>query len=145
MPFEDEIPPYGDLVDLSQYFHDLTAAVIGAAIEVHRRLGPGLPETAYQRAMELELDVRHIPYERQKPVDVFYRGVIVANGKIDLLVDGRLIVEIKAVDSLIPLHRLQVRTYMRILKQPLGLLINFNVALLKQGIKRVIETEQNPS
>ena len=145
MPFDDEIPPGGDLVVPSLVFNELTAAVIGAAIEVHRQLGPGLPESVYQKATELELAARHIPFEPQKRVEIFYRGVMVGHGKIDLLVGGCLIVDLKAVASLLPVHRLQVRSYMRVLRQPLGLLINFDGPLLKQGIKRVIETEQNPA
>ncbi len=144
MPFDDEIPPHGDLVTPTPLFNELTAAVIGAAIEVHRQLGPGLPEKAYQKATELELTARGIGFESQKRVNVLYRGVLVARGKVDLFVGGCLIVEIKSIDSLLPLHRLQVRSYMRILNQPIALLINFNVPLLKQGIKRIIESEQNP-
>jgi len=144
VPYDDEIPPFGNHADVPEVFHELTRAVIGAAIEVHRKLGPGLPEEAYQRACEIEFAARGIPFEPQKPVNVVYKAVVVARGRVDFLVAGCLVVEIKAVDCLIPLHRLQVRTYMRILKQPLGLLINFNVPLLKEGIKRVIDTEPIP-
>jgi GxxExxY protein len=141
MPYDDEIPPGGDLVIPPPIYNELTAAVIGAAIEVHRELGPGLPEEVYQKATEIELVERCIQFEPQKRVEVLYRGVLVGHGKIDLFVGGCLIVDLKAVESLLPVHRLQVRTYMKILQQPLGLLINFDVPLLKHGIKRVIETE----
>ena len=138
MPYEDEIPPGGELIEPPEELDRLAHAVIGAAIEVHRQLGPGLPEHAYEGGMAVELTQRGISFERQKPVEILYKGVLVATGKVDLLVAGRLVVEIKACESLLPLHRLQTLSYMRILGEPLGLLINFNVAVLKQGIKRVI-------
>jgi GxxExxY protein len=103
-------------------------------------LGPGLPEEAYQGGMEVELTARQIPFERQKIVEIVYKGVVVAKGKIDLLVCGVLVVEIKSVECITPLFRLQTRTYMRVIRQPLGLLINFNVAVLKEGIKRIIDS-----
>ena len=140
MPFEDEITPYEDLQEPLPELDALVRAVIGAAIEVHRHLGPGLPEEPYQVAMELELSARGIPYERQKPVNISYKGIIVGRGKIDLLVAGRLVVELKSVESLAPVHRLQTRTYMRIVHEVLDLLINFNVPMLKDGVRRVIET-----
>jgi GxxExxY protein len=86
------------------------------------------------------LTSRAISYERQKPIEIIYKGISVARGKIDLLVEGKLVVEIKSCETLIPIHRLQVLTYMRIIKQPLGLLINFNVPVLKQGIRRIIDS-----
>ena len=141
MPYEDEPHPNSDLMPVSEELNQLSRVVIGAAIEVHRHLGPGLPEEVYERAMDVELSIRGIPFERQKPVEVVYKGVVVGRGKIDLLVGGKLIVEIKTVDSLIPRHRLQARSYMRIIHEPLGLLINFDVVLLKDGIKRVVDSD----
>src|SRR5688572_14750909 len=131
MPYDDEIPPYGDLVEPPEELDRLARQVIGAAIEVRRHLGPGLPEDAYQGAMQVELAERSIPFERQKIVDIVYKGVLVARGKIDLLVGGQLVVEIKSVAAMIAIHRLQTLTYMRVINQPLGLIINFNVPLLK--------------
>jgi GxxExxY protein len=142
MPYEEEIPPWGNLIEPPEELDRLAHAVIGAAIEVHRQLGPGLPEHAYQGAMEVELTVRGIPFERQKVIEIIYKGVVVAKGKIDLLVGGKLVVEIKSVDLIIPLFRLQTLSYMRIIRQPLGLLINFNVAVLREGIKRIIDSDQ---
>lgn len=110
---------------------ELARAVIGAAIEVHRHLGPGMPEEAYQHAMEIELRQRVIPFERQKPVEIVYKGIVVGTGKIDLLVAGRLVVELKSVEAFAPVHRLQTRTYMQIVREILGLSINFNVPLLR--------------
>ncbi|HEX4794853.1 MAG TPA: GxxExxY protein [Humisphaera sp.] len=141
MPYEDEIPPHGNLMDVSEELNLLSHAVIGAAIEVHRHLGPGLPEEVYERAMDVELSLRGIPFERQKPIEIVYKNVVVGRGKIDLLVGGRLVVEIKTVDALIAKHRLQARSYMRVIHEALGLLINFDVVLLKDGIRRVIDSD----
>ncbi|HSV13994.1 MAG TPA: GxxExxY protein [Tepidisphaeraceae bacterium] len=140
MPYDEEDPPYANLVEPPAALDELARAVIGAAIEVHKELGPGLPEEAYQRAMESELRLRGIPFERQKRIVVTYKGEPVALAKIDLVVGGMLIVELKAVEAIAKIHVLQARTYMRILKQPLALLINFNVPVLKEGIRRVVET-----
>ena len=116
----------------------LASAVIGAAIEVHRVLGPGYLESVYEEALAVELELRGIEFERQKLVSVSYKGHTVGEGRLDLLVGGRLIVELKAVDALAPIHTAQVMSYLKTLTLPLGLLINFNVPLLKHGIKRVI-------
>src|SRR3954452_18950122 len=131
MPYEGEIPPYGDLIEPSEELDRLARLVIGAAVEVHRELGPGVPEEGYQRGMEIELTARNIPFERQKVVDIVYKGHVVAKCKIDLLVGGKLVVELKSCESIGPVQRLQTLTYMRMIRQPLGLLINFNVAVLK--------------
>jgi GxxExxY protein len=144
MPYDDEIPPYGDLLEPPPELDRLAYSVIGAAIEVHRELGPGCPEEAYQRSMEIELTSRRIPFERQKVVDILYKGVVVAKCKIDLLVAGRLVVELKSCECLGPIHIAQTLTYMRLIRQSLGLLINFNVLVLKQGIRRVIASEFDP-
>jgi GxxExxY protein len=141
MAYDEEIPPYGNLREPPPELNAAAHRFIGAAIEVHRVLGPGLPEEAYQRATELELSARSIPFEAQKIVEITYRNVVVARGKIDLWVCGCLVVEMKSVEALIPLHRLQTRSYLRIVQQPLGLLINFNVCLLKEGIRRVVDTD----
>jgi GxxExxY protein len=138
MPYDDEIPPYGDLPEPPKELDELARVVIGAAIEVHKRLGAGLPEEAYVGALCVEFAERQIPFERQKRVEIFYKGSLVAHGRIDLLVGGVLVVEVKSCETLIAVHRKQIESYMRINKQPLGLLINFNVPLLKDGIKRVI-------
>jgi GxxExxY protein len=142
VPYDDEIPPWGDLIEPPEELDRLAHSVIGAAIEVHRQLGPGLPEQAYQGGMEVELGLRGIPFERQKVIEIMYKGVVVAKGLIDLLVGGKLVVEIKSVELIVPLFRLQTRTYMRVIRQPLGLLINFNVVVLKEGIKRIIDSDR---
>jgi len=143
MPYDEEIPPMGDLARPSELLNELSYKVNGAAIEVHRHLGPGLPEEAYQRAMQIELALRQIPFESQKIVQIVYKGHVIGTTKIDLVVAGVLVVEIKSVAAILPTHRLQTRTYMRLIKQVLGLLINFDVPVLKVGINRIIDTEQN--
>jgi GxxExxY protein len=116
---------------------DLTEEIIGAAIEVHRQLGPGLLESAYQACLVRELEARGIAAEQQKPVSVQYKGVQVDCGyRLDLLVDGKVVVELKIVDSLEEIHEAQLLTYMKLTGCRVGLLINFNVSLLRNGIKR---------
>lgn len=117
----------------------LSEAVIGAAIAVHRELGPGLLEAAYEACLEFELRDRGFTVERQKLLPVVYRGVHVACGfRIDLLVNGLLIVELKAVEHLARIHEAQVHTYLRLTGLHLGLLMNFNVLRLVDGIKRIV-------
>ena len=118
---------------------ELSGDVIGAAIEVHRVLGPGLLESAYELALERELILRGHSIERQKPVPLEYKGTALGDGfRIDLLVDDRLLLEIKAVEGLLPLHDAQLLTYLRLTGKRVGLLINFNERTLKEGIRRVM-------
>ena len=114
--------------------------VIGAAIEVHRELGPGYHEPVYEEAMSLELRSRDIPHERQLVVPIIYKGAKVGKGRMDFVVDRCLIVELKAVEALTPLHTAQVLSYLKASHVQLGLLINFNQVLLKQGLRRIILT-----
>ncbi len=117
----------------------LTRAVIGAAIEVHRALGPGLLESVYERCLCHELTLRNIPFQSQVPVPVVYKGLQLGKElQIDIVVDNRLILELKAVEELEPIHEAQLLTYLRLSSISLGLLINFNVRLLKDGIRRRI-------
>ena len=120
----------------------LAQAVIGAAIEVHRHLKPGSAEIIYKRALCHELTLRGIPCETEVRVPIFYKGVEVGEGFIDLLVDKRLVIELKCVECLTELHRAQAIGYLQVLDLPLALLINFNVLHLKDGIKRVINTHK---
>jgi GxxExxY protein len=118
--------------------YDLSQAVIGAAIEVHRELGPGLLESVYELAMVHELGALGLEVARQIEVPVVYKGVnLGAVHRIDLMVERRLLLELKAVASLDPVHTAQMLTYLRLLDIPTGLLINFNTNQLRQGIKRV--------
>jgi GxxExxY protein len=117
----------------------LSGEVIGAAIEVHRLFGPGLLESAYELALERELVLRDIRVERQRAVPLEYKGAALGAGfRIDLLVDGELIVEVKAVESIQPIHEAQLLTYLRLTDKRLGLLINFNEKAIKEGVKRVV-------
>jgi len=119
---------------LERLIHD----VIGAAIEVHRALGPGYLESVYEEALCVELGMRGMAFGRQIDVGVQYKGHLVGSGKIDILVGGALVVALKAVESLAPIHTAQVLSYLKATKCPVGLLVNFNVVVLREGIKRVI-------
>jgi GxxExxY protein len=112
-------------------------AVVQAATEVHRALGPGFLESVYEAALCIELETRRVPFSRQQPLEVWYKGRSVGLARLDILVGERLIVELKAVDALLPLHLAQVLSYLKATNLDLGLLIDFNVPLLKDGIKRV--------
>ncbi len=117
----------------------LTFALIGAAIEVHRVLGPGLLECLYHRALRFELSSRGIDFRSEVPVPVNYKGENLGDDlRIDLIVQDRLVVEIKAVDQLHPIHEAQLITYLKLTGIHTGLLINFNVRLLKDGVKRMV-------
>jgi GxxExxY protein len=121
----------------------LAYSVIGAAIEVHRHLGPGYLEVVYEDAMEVELKIRGISFERQKHIALNYKGHPVGEGRIDLLVEGILVVELKAVEALAPIHRAQVISYLKMLRLPLGALINFNVPVVSKAAHRMILTQGN--
>jgi GxxExxY protein len=119
--------------------NSLSHQIIGAAIEVHRQLGPGLLESAYEECLAYELDLGHIPFERQKPVPVVYKQVHLDCGfRLDFLVGDLVVVELKAVDALTPVHEAQVLTYLKLTGCKLGLLLNFNVAIMRDGIKRLV-------
>ena len=117
----------------------LSGEIIGAAIEVHRLLGPGLLESAYELALERELVLRSMSVERQKAVPLEYKGIALGDGfRLDLLVNDQLVVEIKSVESLLPIHEAQLLTYLRLADKRLGLLINFNEKVIKEGVKRIV-------
>jgi len=119
--------------------NQLSQQIIGAAIEVHKQLGPGLLESAYEECLAYEFLQREIPFERQKPLPVVYKEIKLEAGfRADFLVGGLVIVELKATDALAKVHEAQVLTYLRLSGCKLGLLINFNVPLLKDGIKRLV-------
>jgi GxxExxY protein len=113
-------------------------AVIGAAIEVHYHLGPGFLESIYEQALALELRLRGVPFRRQVPLGVQYKGECIGEGRVDFLVDECLIVELKAVDVLAALHRAQLISYLKVGGYELGLLINFNERRVRDGIRRVV-------
>jgi GxxExxY protein len=123
-----------DHTDINQ----LTGEVINAAIEVHRTLGPGLLESIYEECLCHEFGLRKIPYERQKELPIEYKGIkLNANFRLDVLVNKQLILEIKSCDTLLPIHEAQLLTYLKLTGLKIGLLINFNVPVLKEGIKRI--------
>lgn len=124
---------------MSIEFDGLSNAVIGCALEVHRELGPGLLESTYEQCLARELSLRAIPFALQVPMPVEYKGVkIDCDYRLDIVVDRMLILELKAAASLDPIHEAQLLTYLRLSGIRTGLLINFNVRLLKDGIKRLV-------
>ena len=123
----------------TQSFNELTERVIGACIEIHRSLGPGLLESAYEECLCHELSLAGVSFERQRPLPAHYKGVNLDCGyRLDLVVEQRLVVELKAVESLMPIHEAQLLTYLKLSGLTLGLLINFNVPVLKSGIMRIV-------
>ncbi|MHB1141949.1 MAG: GxxExxY protein [Sulfuricaulis sp.] len=116
----------------------LARAIIDAALEVHRHLGPGYLESIYEEALAVELALRDLPFVRQIPIPVQYKGQPVGQGRLDFLVDNALVVELKAVEALLPVHKAQVISYLKATGHQLGLLMNFNVPVLGQGIQRII-------
>jgi GxxExxY protein len=123
-----------------KHVDELAHVVIGAAIEVHRGLGPGHLESVYENALAIEMELRNIPFERQRPFDLLYRNRPVGEGRMDFMVDGLLVVELKAVEALAPIHKVQVLSYLKATGLQLGLLINFNVPVLREGIQRIVNT-----
>ena len=119
--------------------NDLASVVIGSAIEVHRSLGPGLLESAYHECLMYELGLRGLQFQSEVKVPVIYKGLKVGEAyRLDLIVEHRLIVELKAVERINDLHKAQLLTYLRLTNRKLGLLINFNNSLLKRGVHRVV-------
>lgn len=122
--------------------NDLTHDIIGCSIKVHRALGPGLLESAYEPCLALELTESGHVVEVRKPVPLVYRGIKLENCySLDMMVDGRVIVELKSVEAFAPIHDAQMLTYLRLTRCPVGLLINFNVRVLKDGIRRIINPD----
>ncbi len=120
------------------HINEITSTIISAAIEVHTFCGPGLLESAYEEFLCREFSLRKIQFERQKPLTTQYKGVQVDCGyRLDLLVSGLVVVELKAVETVLPIHKAQLLSYLRLGGYKVGLLINFHVALLKDGITRI--------
>jgi GxxExxY protein len=126
---ESTLPP-----DLEQLVRD----VIGACLAVHRELGPGMSESVYSKAVCIELRTRGIPFERERNIPIRYRGQLLCHQRLDLFVDGRLVLEIKSVDQIHSVHIAQTVSYLRVSGSKIGLVVNFNVPLLKHGIRRVV-------
>jgi len=119
--------------------NNLTSQIIGAAIDIHKALGPGLLESVYEECLCHELNLRKIVFDRQVPIPVTYKNVKLDCGyRLDILVENSVILEIKSCDSLSPIHEAQLLTYLKLTGVEIGLLINFNVLVLKDGIKRIV-------
>lgn len=119
-------------------YNDLSEKIIGRAIEVHKNLGPGLLESIYESALCIEFDLKNISYKRQFEIPILYKKYEIGKHRLDLIVDNKIILELKAVDNLNPIFEAQLLSYLKISGFKLGLLINFNQILLKDGIKRII-------
>jgi GxxExxY protein len=121
------------------HFDELSKKVIGCALEVHKHLGPGLLESTYEQCLAHEMKLAGMHFKVQHPLPVEYKGIKLDCGyRIDLFVEESLIVELKSVEKILPIHQAQLLTYMKLAGVPVGLLINFNVKLLKSGIKRMV-------
>lgn len=130
---------HGDTEKTIYYDEELTGKIIGSAIEVHRRLGPGLLESAYEECFCHELHLHGIPFERQKPLPLEYKGIKLDCGyRMDIVVDNKVVVELKCVEQIMPVHEAQLLTYLKLSKIKVGLIINFYTAVLKDGIKRLV-------
>jgi len=124
---------------LNERVEETASQVVDAAYMVHQFLGPGLLESAYRRCLVAELTSRKVPIEEEVRFEIYYRGMAVgAQSRLDLLVDGSIVVELKAVEQLLPVHEAQLLTYLRLTGNRLGFLINFNVPLVKLGIRRFV-------
>ena len=120
--------------------NDISGKITGAAIEVHKHLGPGLLESAYEECLCRELDLRGIDFKRQVPLPLNYKGLKLDCGyRLDLLVEDKVIVELKTVEAIAPIHEAQILTYLKLRDIRLGLIINFNVPLLVEGIRRLVK------
>ena len=127
-----------EIIDDSQNQDPLTYEIVGAAIEVHRALGPGLLEGLYEDVFCIELEERKLKHERQRHIDVVYKGRDIGDMYVDIVVEDSVIVELKSVKSLSQIHIAQLMTYMKLMNLTKGLLINFNVRFPRDGIKRVV-------
>lgn len=132
-----------ELIEPNKKLDELARAVINAAIEVHRQLGPGYNESFYEKALTLEFLQRSIPFERQKTINVYYKNKILGASRLDFLIDNQLILELKVIDRFARIHMAQLLSYLKASKCHLGLLINFNVTNLLQGVKRVVLSKRN--
>jgi GxxExxY protein len=133
-------PPGGSVGLVEHNTSPISEKAIGAAIEVHRHLGPGLLESTYHACLCRELELRGIPHQSEVVLPLEYKGIPIAKGYVvDLLIENSLIVEIKSVNKLLPVHSAQLMTYMRLTKARSGLLINFNVQMLFHGVRRILQ------
>ena len=131
------------MIDVPETIEPLTEKIIGAGIEVHRTLGPGLLESLYRECLLIELTAAKISFERERHIGLTYKGSAIGSRlRLDLLVEGLVVVELKAVESIHPIHLSQVITYLKLTGCPAGLLLNFNVTSLKAGIRRLVHPDR---
>ena len=139
------VPADGFATGKKLIHEELTQQIIGAAIEVHKILGPGLMESVYEECLCLELNLRGLSFKRQLPVPVLYKGVTLNCGyHLDVLVENAVILELKCVERILPVHEAQLLTYLRLLDKAVGFIINFNVPVLRQGIVRKVLDSASP-
>lgn len=128
---------------IPEELNHLTGLIVDASLAVHRELGPGLLESVYETCLAAELKHRGVSFHRQVGIDIEYRDVILESGlRLDLLVGGRVVVELKAVEGLLPVHHAQLLSYLRLSRRPVGLLINFNVPIIRDGIVRIVNPDR---
>ena len=121
------------------YEKNLTEEIIGAAIEIHRYLGPGLLESTYEECLCHEFKLRNISFERQKPIPLEYKGISLDCGyRIDIIVENKIVLELKCVDTIIPVHEAQLLTYLKLSGIKVGFILNFHVSVMRDGIKRMV-------
>lgn len=136
---ESEPQRHGDAEKEILFDEDLTKRIIASAIEVHRQLGPGLLESAYEECLCHELGLQHIFFERQKALPLQYKGITLDCGyRMDVVVDNKIILELKCVDRILPVHEAQLLTYLKLTNLRVGLILNFYVPVMKDGIKRFV-------
>lgn len=129
---------------ISPDLEKLATVSVDAAFAVHRELGPGLLESAYQTCFTHELNLRGVPYQKELPVPLNYKGIRIDVGfRADVVVDQKLLIELKPIEQLLPVHKAQVITYLKLMHLPLGLMINFNEVLIKNGIHRVLNIQKS--
>jgi GxxExxY protein len=125
--------------DLPEEINKTTEAIVDSAYKVHSKVGPGLLENVYEACLAHELSVRGIRFEKQKPIPVIYDNIHLDVGfRLDLLVENQVVVELKSVEKLLPVHETQILTYLKLTHCPVGLLLNFNVSLMKEGMRRIV-------
>ena len=139
----DEVLIGGEPLRISQKTQNAAHLSVDISFRIHCELGPGLLESAYESCFAHELSLIGLPYERQRKVPLHYKGLQIESGyRADFLIDQELLVEIKTVDQIIPIHQAQLITYLKLLRKPLGLLINFNEVLIKDGIHRILNVNR---
>ena len=120
--------------------NELSGRIVGAAIKVHREQGPGFKESAYESSLAIEMKKREIRFKQQPWFSIYYEKTVVGGVRLDFLIEDKIVVEIKAIEGILPIHRAQVWSYLKVTNTSLGLLLNFNSVLMKDGIERIART-----